>query len=95
MGAKLITAALLLFSFSLLEAQQVRAITFREDIFDFGNVSEQGGPVTHEFVFTNNSGRPVKVLSVQASCGCTTPGWSKEVVAPGKTGFIQASLIRR
>jgi hypothetical protein len=92
MGAKLITAAFLLFSFCHLQAQQVRAITFREDIFDFGSVSEQGGPVTHEFVFTNNSGRPVKILSVQASCGCTTPGWSKEVVAPSKTGFIQASF---
>lgn len=92
MGAKLITTALLVLSFNFTQAQLVKAITFREDIFDFGNVSEQGGPVNHEFVFTNNSARPVKVLSVQASCGCTTPAWSKEVVAPGKTGFIQASF---
>lgn len=92
MGAKLLTTALLFFTFNLAQAQQVRAITFREDIFDFGNVSEQGGPVSHEFVFTNNSGRPVRILSVQASCGCTTPAWSKEVVAPNKTGFIQASF---
>ncbi len=88
---RLITAGLLIVSANL-QAQQVRAITFREDVFDFGNVAEQGGPVTHEFVFTNNSGRPVKILSVQASCGCTTPGWSKEVVAPSKTGFVQASF---
>ncbi len=33
----------------------------------------------------------MKVLGVQASCGCTTPAWSQEAVAPGKTGFVQAS----
>jgi len=72
-------------------SQQAKQLQFKEELFDFGKVAEDKGPVTHEFVFTNNSSRPVKVLTVQASCGCTTPGWSKEPVAPGKTGFIQAS----
>jgi hypothetical protein len=72
-------------------AQQAKSLQFREEIFDFGSVNEEGGPVVHEFVFTNTSGRPVKIVNVQASCGCTTPGWSKEPVAAGKTGFIQAS----
>lgn len=73
------------------QAQQVRQLAFREEIHDFGAVEESNGPVTHEFVFTNNSDRPVKILKVQASCGCTTPAWSKEVIPPGKDGFIQAS----
>jgi hypothetical protein len=62
-----------------------------EETHDFGSIDEQKGPVTHEFVFTNNSPRPVKILKVQASCGCTTPGWSKDLIPPGKKGFIQAS----
>jgi hypothetical protein len=73
-------------------SQQSKPLQFKEEIFDFGNVAEEGGPVTHEFVFTNGSNRPVKILTVQASCGCTTPGWSKESVGPGKTGYIQASF---
>src|SRR5688500_6505013 len=72
-------------------SQQAKQLQFREETYDFGNVAEDKGPVNHEFVFTNHSGRPVKILNVQASCGCTTPGWSKEPVAAGKTGFIQAS----
>lgn len=72
-------------------AQQAKQLQFKEESFDFGTVAEDKGPVTHEFVFTNNSSRPVKILTVQASCGCTTPGWSKEPVEPGKSGFIQAS----
>jgi hypothetical protein len=73
-------------------AQQAKQLQFKEESFDFGTVIEDNGPVTHEFVFTNNSSRPVKILTVQASCGCTTPGWSKETVDPGKTGFVQASF---
>jgi hypothetical protein len=76
-------------------AQQAKQLAFREETHDFGTIDEQKGPVTHEFVFTNNSPRPVKILQVQASCGCTTPGWSKEVVPPGKEGFIQASYDPR
>lgn len=72
-------------------AQQAKFLTFREEIHDFGTVDENGGPVTYEFSFVNNSNRPVKILKVQASCGCTTPGWSKEAIAPGKEGFVQAS----
>jgi hypothetical protein len=73
-------------------SQKSRPIMFREEIFDFGSVKEDGGPVTHEFVFTNATNRPLRILAVQASCGCTTPGWSKDAVEPGKTGFIQASF---
>ncbi len=86
-----VSTLLLLFVFFTSVAQQAKQLNFREETHDFGVVDENKGPVTHEFVFTNNSPRPVKILKVQASCGCTTPGWSKEVVAPGKQGFIQAS----
>lgn len=73
-------------------AQQVKQLQFREETHDFGVVPETKGPVIHEFVFTNNSPGPVTIVNVQASCGCTTPGWSKDPVPPGQTGFIQASF---
>lgn len=72
-------------------AQVSEPLLFREKTFDFGEIDETGGNADHEFLFTNNASRPVKILSVSASCGCTTPGWSKDPVAPGKTGFIKAS----
>lgn len=72
--------------------QLAEPLYFREKVHDFGEVLEHNGPVDFEYVFTNNSSRPVRILTVQASCGCTTPGWTKEAVAPGKTGFIKASF---
>src|SRR5687767_3632886 len=71
-------------------AQVAKPIQFKEEVFNFGEVMEKAGPVTHQFEFTNLSSRPVKILNVKPSCGCTTPDWTKDPVPPGKTGFIQA-----
>lgn len=88
--SRVLILLIFLVSQSLGYSQQIKPLQFREEVFDFGDVSEDGGPVTHEFTFLNTTNRPIKILTVQASCGCTTPGWSKEAVSPGKTGFIQA-----
>lgn len=71
-------------------AQLAKPLQFKEEVFDFGNVIEESGPVAHEFVFTNAGTKPLQILAVQPSCGCTTPGWSKEPIMPGKTGTIKA-----
>jgi len=76
-------------------AQSLEPLIFREKIYDFGEIQETGGNADHEFVFTNNGGRTAKILNVTASCGCTTPGWTKDPIAPGKTGFIKASFDPR
>lgn len=82
----------LLFVVSLsVSAQQSKPIVFREEVYDFGSVRESGGPVVHEFKFTNTTNRPIKILSVQPSCGCTTPLWSNDAIPSGNSGFIQAS----
>jgi hypothetical protein len=90
------TAFFFLFLVSICaHAQQVKQLQFKEETHDFGVISEHKGPVTHEFVFTNNSPRPITILNVQASCGCTTPGWSKDPIPAGQDGFIQASFDPR
>ena len=66
-------------------------ITFNEEMFDFGTVLEEKGPVTKEFTFTNTGGAPLILQNVKASCGCTTPEWSKDPVLPGKKGYVKAT----
>jgi hypothetical protein len=65
--------------------------TFDAQNYDFGKI-KQSAPVTHEFKFTNTGKVPMIITNVQASCGCTTPDWSKEPVAPGGKGFIKATF---
>ncbi|MCS6934611.1 MAG: DUF1573 domain-containing protein [Chitinophagales bacterium] len=62
-------------------------ITFKEEVYNFGEVPE-GPAVTHEFKFTNTGREPLVLSNVKASCGCTTPHWTKEPVLPGKEGVI-------
>lgn len=69
---------------------QAPKIQFEKNTHDFGNIDESKGPVTYEFRFTNTGTAPLIVSSVNASCGCTTPGWSIDPVLPGKTGFVRA-----
>jgi hypothetical protein len=48
-------------------------------------------PVTAVFKFTNTGNAPLIISSVKASCQCTVPKYSTEPIAPGKTGFIEAT----
>ena len=63
------------------------AFTFKEDGFDFGKIP-QGKPVTHVFEFVNTGNEPLALQNVQAACGCTTPVWNKDLVAPGQSAKI-------
>ena len=62
-------------------------IALKETEYDFGKIP-QGKPVTHVFTFTNTGSTPLKLDNVQASCGCTTPEWSKDEIAPGASSKI-------
>lgn len=69
------------------KAVTAEVISLKENEYDFGKIP-QGKPVTHIFTFTNTGSSPMVLNNVQASCGCTTPEWSKEPVAPGATSKI-------
>jgi hypothetical protein len=65
-------------------------LVFNSTSHDFGEI-QQGVPQTFSFEFTNNGVEPIVIQSVQPSCGCTTPGWTKEPVEAGKKGYVQAT----
>lgn len=73
-------------------AQLADPLYFREKIHDFGDIKEEDGPAVFEFTVTNRSTRPISILTVKPSCGCTTPDWTKGQIAPGSSGFVKASF---
>jgi hypothetical protein len=66
------------------------AMKFSTEEHNFGTVPE-GPSVSTDFEFTNIGKEPIVLSGVQASCGCTTPTWTKEPVMPGKKGKITAT----
>lgn len=91
-GFILLTLAL---SINSMMAQQDRKevgnAKFVSTVHDFGKVAEEVGTVTCEFKFTNTGDKPLLVLDIRTSCGCTTPSYTKEPILPGKQGTIKVS----
>ncbi len=90
MRHRLILVIVLVFFGSAVWAQEKAKFSFEEDTFDFGSIKEENGSVEHKFVFTNSGNAPLLIQGVKASCGCTTPAWSKEPIPPGEKGFVMA-----
>ena len=90
MQRKFLVVLFLLFVSAELLAQAPPVISFTEEEFDFGRIEEGGGPVEHTFRFVNITDEPVFLTRVKASCGCTTPEYSREAVQPGDTGIVTA-----
>ncbi|HLR38514.1 MAG TPA: DUF1573 domain-containing protein [Chitinophagaceae bacterium] len=65
-------------------------VEFSQDTIDYGT-TKLNKPVTVTFKFTNVGEKPLIIKDAQASCGCTTPDWTKAPVLPGKSGTIKAT----
>ncbi len=65
------------------------AITFSEKTYDFGNIIESDGKVSHTFEVTNAGKAVLLITNVQGSCGCAVSEWSKTPIVPGAKGFVK------
>lgn len=73
------------------EAQHSKPnLAFDKVIHNFGEVKEDGGTRTFEFKFKNTGGQPLVLHNVKASCGCTTPQWTRNPIPPGGEGYVRA-----
>lgn len=76
-------------------SEKMPRITFAEKgIYDFGALTE-GDTVEHTFAFTNSGEFPLIINNITASCGCTTPEWPREPVAPGAKSSIRVRFNSR
>ena len=55
---------------------------------DFGTIIE-GERVVGYFDYQNGGGKDLLITSVEATCGCTTPGWSSKPLKPGERGRLE------
>jgi hypothetical protein len=81
-----------LFAFCVaLNAQYAQTtMKVKETEHDFGKFKEAAGPQSYDFMVTNTGRDPLVIQNVVASCGCTTPGWTKQPIPSGGTGKVTA-----
>jgi hypothetical protein len=78
-------------STTAVDPSSLGAFKFEELEFDFGTIAE-GKIVEHVFNFVNDGQAPLVISNVTASCGCTTPDYTKTPVKPGETGFVKVAF---
>lgn len=81
----------ILLATGMASAQQKAVISAEQTSHDFGTIKEADGKISHTFQIKNEGDMPLVITRVIASCGCTTPEWTKEPIAPGKTGDIKVT----
>jgi len=70
-------------------------IEFKDTTHDFGRFKEEAGPQTYEFEFENSGTSDLLISRVTASCGCTSPEWTKHPVKPGEKGYVKVTYDPR
>jgi hypothetical protein len=101
---KLITLFFVMAAFGFAQAQNDIAKTtpvtttpvedvlkLKETEHNFGTIP-QGKPVYYNFEIVNKGSVALKLDDVHASCGCTTPEWSHDPIAPGATAKIKVGF---
>lgn len=66
-------------------------IEFENKTHDFGSIHEEGGKVTARFILKNVGTEDLVLTNVKPGCGCTAANYTREPIAPGQTGFIDAT----
>lgn len=78
--------------FALTVKSQIAQTTMKvsDTQHDFGTFKEEAGRQTFDFFVTNTGKEPLVIQNVVASCGCTTPEWTKAPIPPGAKGKVTA-----
>lgn len=80
-----------LFLFAAVNAQYAQTkMKVSETEHDFGKFKEEAGRQTFDFIVTNTGKDPLVIQNVVASCGCTTPEWTKQPIPANGTGKVTA-----
>ncbi len=74
------------------EGTKTARIVFDHYTYDFGEIRETDGDVSHTFRFTNEGDFPLVINSVGVSCGCTTPQFDKAPLLPGRTAEMKITF---
>ncbi len=88
----LLSAAVILLTASAFAQKKVDDIAkFASETINFGKI-KQGIPTKGVFTVTNVSNQPIIIEQANPTCGCTISDYTKEPIAAGKTGVINATF---
>lgn len=85
-----IIVSFLIIAVNAMAQMAVTTMKLVETLHDFGTFREEAGKQTYDFVIANTGSQPLVIQNVVASCGCTTPEWTKQPIPAGGKGKVTA-----
>ncbi len=82
--------SLLIFGISVKSQTAITKMSLSATEHDFGTFKEEAGRQTYDFIVTNTGTEPLMIQNVVASCGCTTPEWTRQPIPVGAKGKVTA-----
>jgi hypothetical protein len=83
-------AIVLMLNISAICQENSSSMKFPVNDYNFGVIKEEAGEASYNFELINEGNAPIIITRVSTSCGCTTPEWTKEPIAPNGKGFVKA-----
>ena len=71
----------------------VAEISFDKETHDFG-VIPQGTPASYTFTVHNKGKAPLIITNASASCGCTTPDWTKKPLNQEEKDLLKLHIMQ-
>lgn len=78
-------------TFSFAQSKVADIAQFKTETIDLGKM-KQNNPATAVFIVKNIGKTPLIIESASPTCGCTVENFTKEPIAPGKTGEVKATF---
>ena len=75
---------------ALKDSSKFTSIKWIDSTFHDMGSAKEGEKVEVRYRFKNTGDHNLILSDVQPSCGCTTPEWPKQPIAPGEEGVIKA-----
>jgi Protein of unknown function (DUF1573) len=83
-------AALVIAAASFGQKKASDVAKFESESIELGKI-KQGNPTTAKFLVTNVGTEPLIIEQANPTCGCTISDYTKAPIAPGKSGYINAT----
>lgn len=73
------------------KAKKVRFLTFSSTVHNFGEITNEDGPQTCVFKYSNQTDTTILINDIKTTCECTKAEWSRKPIRPGESGEIKVT----
>lgn len=72
-------------------SRKIRLLTFDQKVHNFGDITNEDGPQTCIFKYSNQTDTTILIYDIKTTCECTKVEWSRKPIRQGESGEIKVT----